>query len=343
MIRQVSRAWRRHAAMAVVLALLGTVSVLGQGGVQAGGTEPAGKVTEELVSVRSDDGFTQGGAVFAPPKESAKPTAVIWVHGSGMNFYYPTYVRVCRGLAERGYACVSANTRMHDLGTVAGWQGDKRIRGGGYWGRNSEQDRDLAAWVTFANDRGFPAVVLAGHSAGSTAVRAYLAGTPDRRVVGMVYASGAIRPVNRPTDPDLLAQAKQLVAAGRGEDLLRFPNRPSPSFVSAATYLDLARNPPDKDFFGVETPNPGVERIRCPILAFYGTKEPDVGTPADLELLKTCVKRLPSGPARVDTAVIENAGHMYDGQEAQVAGVIAKWADTLTAPGSGKGGGPDKR
>jgi len=134
--------------------------------------ETPAKFTEELVQVRTSDGFTQGGAIFAVPKESAKPLAVIWVHGSGVNFYYPTYVKICRALAERGYACISVNTRMHDLGTIAGFQGDKRIRGGGYWALNSEQDRDIAAWIDFANERGFAQVVLAGHSAGSTAVRA---------------------------------------------------------------------------------------------------------------------------------------------------------------------------
>ena len=59
------------------------------------------------------------------------------------------------------------------------------------------------------------------------------------------------------TDPDLLAQATRLVADGRGEDLLRFPNRPNPSFVSAATFLDLAKMGPElKDFFGVRTESP---------------------------------------------------------------------------------------
>ena len=331
MFRQSLPTGRQLTVIVAVLALLGTVYFLRQGSVQADGNQTAGKFTEELVYVKSDDGFTHGGAIFAPPKESAKRRAVIWVHGSGMNFYYPTYVRICRGLAEHGYACISVNTRMHDLGTIAGWQGEKRIRGGGYWGLNSDQDRDIAAWIKFAKERGFSEIVLAGHSAGSTAVRAYLAEKQDQSVVGMVYASGAIQPVKRSTDPDLLAQAKKLVTDGRGEDLIRFPNRPTPSFVSAATYLDLAEKAPDKDFFGVEAANPGVARIQCPILAFYGTKEPDIGKPDDLELLKTIVKRLKNGPPRVDTAVIENAGHMYDGQEAQVAEVIAKWADTLKA------------
>jgi hypothetical protein len=191
---------------------------------------------------------------------------------------------------------------------------------------------------------GFKGVVLAGHSAGSTYVRTYQAEKQDPRVVGIVYASGGIRPVTKPPDPELLAQAKRLVADGRGDDLLRIPNRPFPAFVSAATYLDLAKMGPDlKDFFGVETPNPPVTRIRCPILAWFGTKEPDIGTAADLELLRTTVKRQSSGPTRVDTVMIQNAMHMYTGEEAQVAQTIVQWADTLVRPGASKGDTQDKR
>src|SRR5262249_30199800 len=130
-------------------------------------------------------------------------------------------------------------------------------------------------------------------------------------------------------DPELLAQATRLVAEGKGDDLLRFPNRRFPSFVSAATFLDIANTPPEQsDFFGIHTPNPAVTHLRCPLLAFFGTKE-DVGTEADLELLKSSIRRQSSGPKRVDTVMIKNADHMYTGEEAQVAQIIAKWADTL--------------
>jgi pimeloyl-ACP methyl ester carboxylesterase len=313
--------------------------------VQGDGKVAARRFNEELVYARSEDGITNGGALFAPTKESARSVAVIWIHGWGVNFYYPTYVKIGRALAERGYPCITANTRMHDLGTVAGFHGEKRIRGGGYWGVPSEEMRDLAAWIDFAKDRGFKEVLLVGHSAGSTAIRAYQAEKQDRRVVGLVLASGGVRPFNEKPDPELLKQATKLVADGRGDDLLRFPtkHRPYPSFVSAATYLDGAKMTPEqKDFFGVETPRPAVQRVRCPILAFFGTKG-DVGTAADLELLKTCVKRQESGPSRVDTVMIRNADHVYQGEEAQVAETIAKWADTLARPGAGKRDAPDKR
>ena len=315
-------------ATGVVLALVGTVFRAGHVSV-TGATEQLRKVTEELVHVRTSDGILNGGAVIAPTDQSAKPIAIIWVHGSTTNFYEPTYVRIARELAALRFTTILGNTRMHDLGNVATPQKEKRIRGGAYWGVPSEQVHDLAAWIGFAQERGFKQVVLVGHSAGAPAVQGYQAEKQDERIVGLVLASGRVQPVTTPPDADMLRQATQLVADGRGEELLRFPNRPSPSFTSAATFLDLAKDSMRTDFFGVQTPNPPVTRIHCPILAWFGTKEADIGTAADLELLKSSLKRLSSGPARVDTTMIQNADHMYDGEEGQVAQTIAKWADTL--------------
>jgi len=329
---QSSMTHRQLAAIAAVLVLLGTTFLLWQRYRPRAITVTAGKFPEELVYVRSKDDIINGGAIFTPPQNSAKPIAVIWIHGWGVNFYYPTYVMIGRALAERGYTCITANTRMHDLGNVAGWRGGKRIRGGGYWGVASEEVRDLAALIDFAEDRGFKKVVLVGHSAGWAAVRLYQAEKQDPRVVGVVLASGAVRADTRPTDPEQLAQATRLMADGRGDDLVRDPKRSFPSFISAVTFLDIANTPPEfKDFFGVQTANPAVTRIHCPLLAFFGTRG-DVGTEADLELLKSSIQRQSSGPSRVNTVMIQHADHMYTGEEAQVAQTIAQWADSFLPP-----------
>jgi len=289
-------------------------------------TEAVPKVTEELVHVQTSDGVTNGGAVFAAPASSASPIAVIWIHGSQLNFYDPSYVKIARELAARGFTTISGNTRMHDLGTLAAMRDGQRVRGGVYWGRNSEQVRDLAAWIDFAISRSFKGVILAGHSAGTTAVQTYQAETRDSRVLGMVIASGRVQPNTSPPDPERLAQAKRLVAEGLGEALLPNANRPT-SFVSAATFLDLASmGPLLVDFYGVGIANPPVTRVRCPLLAWFGTKESDIGTAADLDLLKSTLQRQPAGPSRVDTVMIQNADHMYHGEEAQVAQTLAKWA-----------------
>ena len=73
--------------------------------------------------------------MFTASKILAKPIAVIWIHGWGTNFYSPTYVMIGRELAAPGYTTISGNTRMHDLGNSLGYRDGKRIRGGGYWGR----------------------------------------------------------------------------------------------------------------------------------------------------------------------------------------------------------------
>jgi pimeloyl-ACP methyl ester carboxylesterase len=293
------------------------------------------KVTEELVHVQTNDGITNAGALFRAPVGSASPIAVIWIHGSQLNFYDPSYVKIGRELAARGFTTITVNTRMHDLGNLATTRG-QRVRGGVYWGRYSEQVRDLAAWIDFAVARGFKSVILTGHSAGATAVQAYQAETQDRRVVGLVIASGRFQPNTTPPDPERLAQAKKLVSEGLGEALLPNADRPT-SFVSAATFLDLANmGQVLRDFYGVKTPDPPVTRVRCALLAWFGTKEPEIGTTADLELLKSTLQRLPAGPSRVDTVMIQNADHMYSGEEAQVAQTLANWASALVPPSAGK-------
>ena len=321
---------RKNSPITALLALLGFALL--QGCTAHPERMSAGKFPEQLVYARTDDDIVEAGITFAPPKDSAKPIAVIWIHGWGVNFYSPTYVAIGRALSERGYTTICANTRMHDLGNVEGFRGDKRIRGGGYWGIASDQVRDVAAWIDFAEARGFQKAILVGHSAGWAAVAQYQAEKHDPRVAGIVVASGSIHPATPPTDPDQIAEATRMVAEGRPDDLVKDPKRSFPSFISAGTLLDIVKEPPEfKEFWGTltETKDPGVSRIRCPLLAFFGTRG-DVGGEPELELLKSSARRQSSGPVRVDTVMIEGADHMYQGQEVQVAETIAKWADGLS-------------
>jgi pimeloyl-ACP methyl ester carboxylesterase len=330
MSRKALMTWPQVAVLGALLVLLaGAFAIWHRFGSRAVSVT-AGSGPEELVYVRSSDDIINGGMIFIPPKESKKPVAIIWIHGWGVNFYYPTYVQIGRAVAALDYPFISVNTRMHDLGNVAGWRKGRRIRGGGYWGVASEEGRDIAAWIDFAERRGFEKVILVGHSAGWAAVRAYQAEKQDPRVVGLVLASGAVRAETRPTDPDQLTEAKRLMAAGEGDALIRDPKRSFPSYISAATFLDIADTPADfRDFFGVltETENPGIARIRQPLLAFFGDRA-DVGGDSELELLRSSMARR-SHAYRLDTATIQNGDHMYTGEEAQVARVIVNWADSI--------------
>jgi pimeloyl-ACP methyl ester carboxylesterase len=289
-----------------------------------------GKFPEQLVYVRSADDVVDGGVLFTSTSSPSKPLAVIWVHGWGVNFYTPSYVGIGRALADRGFPTISVNTRMHDIGNVEKYTLlGKRVRGGGYWGITSEDSRDITAWIDYAQQLGYSRVILVGHSAGWASVARYQADSQDRRVAGLVFASPGVGYSPQPDDPQLLAQAKKLVDEGAGEDLIRLPHRSAPSFISAATELDIASTPRQyKDFFGTQTPDGAITRVTCPVLAFYGSKD-DIGGEKDLALLTSSVRRLAHGPAKVDTAMIANGNHEYVGEEAQVAQVITQWIQTV--------------
>src|SRR5580704_16269338 len=146
----------------------------------------AAKLPEQIVFAHTNDDIIDAGVMFTPASDHAKPVAIIWIHGWGVNFYQPTYVGIGRELAALGYTVICGNTRMHDLGNVEAWRGDTRIRGGGYWGVAREEVVDIAGWIDFAESRGFKKVILVGHSAGWAAVRSYQAEKQDPRVIGMV-------------------------------------------------------------------------------------------------------------------------------------------------------------
>src|SRR5262245_64691873 len=115
------------------------------------------------------------------------------VNGLCTIFYTPSYTGIRRSLAERSFTTMSVNTRMHDIANVEKYTLlGKRVRGGGYWGVTSEDARDVAAWIGFAEQVGSSRVVLVGHSAGWASVGRYQADTMDRRVAGLVFASPAV-------------------------------------------------------------------------------------------------------------------------------------------------------
>ena len=284
---------------------------------------------EEVVFVRSADDVVNGGVMFTPKKNDTKQAAIIWIHGWGVNFYSPTYITIGRALTARGFTCIVGNTRMHDLGNVEKYKWGKRVRGGGYWGVASDEVNDLAAWIDLAESQGFSQVILVGHSAGWAAVRRYQAEKQDKRVIGLVSASGSLYPDTRQVDSVQLEQALKMMDNDEPEDLIKDPKRSFPSFISAATFMDITNAPLEyKDFFGFSYTNPGITKIECPLLTFFGSDD-DVGNRAELEAVQSTMRKQPNLKCKVTTTIIENADHMYNGEEELVSEIIATWANDI--------------
>jgi pimeloyl-ACP methyl ester carboxylesterase len=279
-----------------------------------------GASTEEIVFVTSEDGIKHAGLVIRPAGRAPAPLPVLWVHGHTGRFYEPHAVAIGRLLAEQGSIFVAGNNRGHDVGANLHRPGGAAL-GGAWWEKIDEAPLDVGAWVGFAAGLGSGQVVLLGHSLGGVKVVLYQSQRQDPRVRGLIAASPGIH--GGEVDPALLAQAERLVSDGRGEELLAYQRRSGPARASAQTIVSRAHAA--LDLFGLRKPDAAISRIRCPLLVFFGTNEPHIGTAAELET----VRRNATGAPTVEAHMIEGADHVYTGRADEVAGLIARFARSL--------------
>jgi pimeloyl-ACP methyl ester carboxylesterase len=281
--------------------------------------------TEELVSIQATDGIDLAGAVIRPAGAAVQPLPMIWVHGFTGRFYEPQALAIGRRLAERGHVFVTGNNRGSDFGAVLRIGNTQEAGlGGAAWEKLNESPRDIAAWISFTLGLGFSQVILVGHSLGGMKATYYMATEQDPRVKGLVIASGPVWRSGGPAREAVAqrAEAEQLVAAGRGLELL-LPFSGGAGTVSAQTVVGGIHF--REVLSGEGGQSPAVALLRCPVFAFLGLEEAWLGVPADLEWLKATATAAP----RCDTRTFEGADHVYTGHEQEVADAIADWVASL--------------
>jgi pimeloyl-ACP methyl ester carboxylesterase len=287
---------------------------------------------EEIVFTPSEDQRWMAGVLMRPNDDARRPVGVICIHGATGAYYVPTYVYLGRALAERGYLCLSGNTRAHDIASMdAPWPlsarpeaaPDTRLGGTG-WSRFEEVAHDVAGWIEYVVGQGVEQVVLFGHSAGVTWTTYYQAQRQDPRVVGLILASGADRVEAQ--DPARVKLAEELVAQGKGDAAL-----PLLEGVPAIFALESAHSVVDWERvagpFAVEGHTPWITNISVPILATMGTLDFIPNLHESLEGMRA---RAPQAP-RFDLQVFDGADHLYTGQERELARVVGDWLDQMPA------------
>ncbi|PYN79667.1 MAG: hypothetical protein DMD96_17205 [Candidatus Rokuibacteriota bacterium] len=290
-------------------------------------TSPAG-VAVSLVRVETRDGVFLDGVVAEPRRR--RHTALIWVHGLGSVFSsaQPLIRELSRRLNTAGIGYFKLNNRGHDV--VAGR--GKRLAGAAFE-RFGQSVEDIRAMVTFARQRGYRRVMLAGHSTGANKVLHYAARARDRRVSGIIL----LGPIS-----DVAAEAKRLgwrelrrrVAAAE-RIVRRDPQGLVPrawGYWSARRYISLYRPGEDEDVFPYYRPGArwtALRSVRLPIAAIVGSRDEFLDRPAQ-EVIDAFARHA-SGARSFTGAVVQGARHGFQSRERELADLIVRWIQSPKA------------
>jgi len=137
-----------------------------------------------------------------------------------------------------------------------------------------------------------------------------------------VVASAPVRRYTR-QDPERERLAAGLVEQGRGLELLPWSDVDTLlGTTSAQTYHSWRGR--TFDLFGVETAEPAIARLRCGVLAIYGSKD-DTATADDIALIEQNARS--AEQRRVE--IVEGGDHGFVGVEDTFADRVSRWARTV--------------
>lgn len=264
----------------------------------------------KLVSIPTDTVPLDGA--LHEPETGGSSRAAIYFHGNTMNFYTGAARFLAPALVAMGYTFLAFNRRGHDVLTTRA----SRAAEGGAFQTTAEalaDNRYAAQWLA---THGFATPVVIGHSNGGMLGVQHTVDHPRTPALillsagrgGPRTASGG--PENifaQDRQPELEAQARKLVAAGRGRELMFMPGWWY--VISAESFLDRIATVPDTV--------PLAAKIRCPVLAIRGGKEDQDRYPAE-EFQANC-----GGPCAVE--IIANCDHFYVGRESEVLRIVTSW------------------
>jgi pimeloyl-ACP methyl ester carboxylesterase len=286
-------------------------------------------IKSEFVTLKTDDGITLHGALWTPASGKARIGIVI-AHGGGSEFYNDLLVWLGEHFARSGYIALSMNRRDH---------------GPEQWYHNFEPSAmDHKSMIDLLAARGAQAVILAGYSYGTVTAPYYVTASDDTRVKAIILYSahgykrdGLMRAFSSKAEYDqVVAEAKEMVAAGRGkETFLLPPILPGGQPRQAELVRDVSKRPSSYETFlnrgGPDTKAVPVEIIRKvqgrPILAIRDPADPFLATiPPAQQQLQEANKNLeyvllPD----IRGGKMDTAAHQFRGREEEVLRITLEW------------------
>lgn len=270
--------------------------------------------------------------LLCEPKQKARGV-VVHVHGTAGNFYENRFIDViAEQLVSNKFSFLAGDNRGRDYISDFLKKMDDNltsVRIGSTYEIFEESFHDTGGWIDFITNRGYRNIVLEGHSTGALKIALYQSQMQDPGVAGMILMSpsddiGLQRHSLGKRFEDSLRIAEEMVKQGKGKEFV--PDWANDFPISAKTYLDLFGPANKINLFQFSDPLfefSQLNKIRCPILAFFGTEREAILGSVDEAL--TLIKQNASSSTVCEIEKIVGAPHNYRGYENKVANLIVKW------------------
>lgn len=264
----------------------------------------------ELVSIPTDT-LPLDGALHWPEKRPIG--AVLLFHGNTMNFYTGAPRFLPPVLTELGFVCLAFNRRGHDILSIR----DSRAAEGAAFQLTRESIADNRIAAEWMASRGFAHPVVIGHSNGGMLAVQHVADHPATPALVLLSAhrggkdqvAGSCKAGLFAGDrlEELTAEARALVKAGRGKQLLLMPGWWY--VITAESFLDRLSEMPDVVALA--------PRIKCPVLFIRGDQEAAQQYPAE--------EFQSRAGGRCDVEIVPNCDHFYVRREPAVTELVSTW------------------
>jgi pimeloyl-ACP methyl ester carboxylesterase len=275
-------------------------------------------MTYPIIEVKTKDNLVLHGLIS--PKQS--DSLLINIHGTGSNFF-------CEAFQEAMY------NKLVSIGIDTLFTNNR-----GSYAMDSWQDTgaaleifeksvlDIDSWMKWAIDHEYKKIILSGHSHGTEKVVYYMThGQYKDRVTAVILMGfadtiGTQANFEKTISVDLMAEAKEKVAASKGYELLTGHRKAQAGElpISADTYLnyfsensELSKVTP----FHNDSSLPMIKSIKVPILATIGDHEEYTIIP-----IKDAMALLEKENPLVEVHQIVGSGHCYENHENELTNLI---------------------
>lgn len=276
------------------------------------------------------DNLELAGLLYEPDKKSKK--ILVHVHGMAGNFYENKFLdHIANTLTSNGIGFLTFNNRgceyIKDMYRVVdGWRKYTRI--GDTYEKFEDCILDIQAAIDFAEGKGFAEIHLSGHSLGAPKVAFYLSETKDARIKTVAFLSPAdmvgLAKMDKDYDIDM-KMAKDMIAKRKGNEIM--PKLIwGESYLTANTLMDLSDEKSKVAIFNYYDPKDKLtvlSEISTPAITIMGKKDEALSIPVEkvMERMKESMK----SSKKIETVILGDANHQYDGYQDQLAGILVNW------------------